>query len=155
MVQVKIKLIEGGIMPSKGSEGAAAFDCYARTYTEVGNKAVLVPLGFAMEIPEGYHAEIIPRSSIGLKTPLRAPHSIGIIDSDYRGEVCAEYECIGEPRVALIGGVYLAPQQYEIKAGDRICQMIIKKNEDVELVVADELSETERGTGGFGSTGRK
>lgn len=154
MIKVKIKLLEGGIIPTKGTKGAAAFDCYARTDMVVKNQAVLVPLGFAIEIPEGYHAEIIPRSSIGLKTPLRAPHSVGIIDSDFRGEVCAEYECKGMLRVALIGGTYIAPDTYEIKAGDRICQMVIKRNEDVELVTAGELSETERGESGWGSTGK-
>lgn len=154
MIEVKIKLLDGGKMPTRGTDGAAAFDCYARTDIVVRDKAVLVPLGFAMEIPKGYHAEIIPRSSIGLKTPLRAPHSIGIIDSDYRGEVCAEYECKGTSQVTIIGGEYLTPDRYSIKAGDRICQLIIKRNENVELVAADELSETERGTGGWGSTGK-
>lgn len=149
---VKIKLLPGGKMPEKKTEGAAAYDCYARIdkndlfYSNeidaifVDRTPRLLPLGFALELPPGYHAEIYPRSSIGLKTKLRMANSVGIIDSDFRGEV----NFIGE---AKNGGVWIGN-------GQRIAQMIIKKNEDVEFVQVDELSETERGTGGFGSTGK-
>ena len=142
MIEVKIKLVEGGIMPTKGSKGAAAYDLYAREDMYVGSEPCIIPLGFNMEIPEGYHAEIYPRSSIGLKTYLRMANSVGIIDSDYRGEVGFIAECRSF-------GSYL-----HIRKGERIAQMIIKRNEEVELVQADELSDTERGVGGFGSTGK-
>jgi dUTP diphosphatase len=150
--QVKIKLLPGGKMPTKGTAGAAAFDCYAREDVEVGKTSVLIGLGFAIEIPDGYHAKIFPRSSIGLKTPLRQPNCCGIIDSDYRGEVKAMYEAkcmklVFDKR----GGMYEKP--IEIKAGDRIAQMLIERNEDVEFVEVDELTPTDRGAGGFGSTG--
>lgn len=82
MKQVKIKLLPGGIMPTKGTKGAAAWDCYAAEDVAVSAEPVLIGLGFAIEIPEGYHAKIFPRSSIGLKTLLRQPNSCGIIDSD-------------------------------------------------------------------------
>lgn len=141
MIEVKIKLLDGGIMPTKGTKGAAAFDCYAREDVAVSDKAALIGLGFAMEIPEGYHAKIFPRSSIGLKTNLRQPNSCGIIDSDYRGEVKAMYE-------AKYNGFNL------VRKGERIAQMLIERNEPVELVEVDELSETDRGSGGFGSTGK-
>ena len=85
-MQVKIKVLEGGKMPTKGTEGAAAYDCYAKETVEVGYNPVLIGLGFALELPEGYHAEIVPRSSVGLKTNLRQPNCVGIIDSDYRGD---------------------------------------------------------------------
>lgn len=142
MVEVKIKLVEGGKMPTLGTEGAAAYDCYAREGIFMTSDATIIPLGFCIEIPKGYHAEIYPRSSIGLKTVLRMANSVGIIDSDYRGEV------------GFIGECKIYGACTHIKAGERIAQMIIKKNEDVNLVQVDELSETERGTNGFGSTGK-
>lgn len=159
---VKIKLLPGGKMPEKKSKGAAAYDCYARLYrrtyevrkdgTEreiwvekaesVNDKTpVLIPLGFALELPEGYHAEIYPRSSVGLKTKIRVPNSIGIIDSDYRGEV----NLICETKE---GSEW-------VSNGQRIAQMLIVKDSEVELKLSDELSETERGEGGFGSTGKR
>ncbi len=142
MVEIKIKLVEGGKMPTLGTEGAAAYDCYARETVYMSSDAKIIPLGFCVEIPKGYHAEIYPRSSIGLKTVLRMANSVGIIDSDYRGEVGFIGEC------KIYGACAI------IKAGERIAQMIIKKNEDVNLVQVDELSETERGTNGYGSTGK-
>lgn len=141
-MDIKVKLIDGGIMPTKMTAGAAAWDCYAREAIAVGNEPVKIPLGFAIEIPHGYHAKIIPRSSIGLHTPLRMV-STGIIDSDFRGEVHAIYE-----KIRTTAPVHI------VYKGDRICQMIIEKNEECELVEADTLSETKRGENGFGSTGR-
>lgn len=138
---VKIKLLPGGKMPEKKSAGAAAYDCYARESKYVDG-VTLIGLGFAMELPEGYYALIVPRSSIGTKTPMRIPNSVGIIDSGFRAEVNAIYEVPGS------GG-------YGVSAGDRIAQMIIRKCEDVELLQVDELSETARGNGGFGSTGKR
>ena len=102
---------------------------------------MLVPLGFAMEIPDGYHAKVLPRSSTGLKTPVRMANSCGIIDSDYRGEVMMIAEAVRE--------------DWHITAGDRVAQMLIEKNEPVVLVESDELSDTVRGSGGFGSTGKR
>lgn len=151
-MQVKIKVLEGGKMPTKGTEGAAAYDCYAKETVEVGYNPVLIGLGFALELPEGYHAEIVPRSSVGLKTNLRQPNCVGIIDSDYRGEVKAMYEL--KPMLGVNRDAFYPSMGYVILKGDRIAQMIIKKNEDVELVEVDELSDTERGVGGFGSTGK-
>lgn len=138
---VKIKLLPGGKMPEKKSAGAAAWDCFAREDLFIRrNEPKLVGLGFAAEPPEGYYLEIVPRSSIGLKTKLRQPNSVGIIDNDYRGEVKAMYEAPGSCDF--------------VKAGDRIAQMILRKMEEADLVQVDELSETERGAKGFGSTGK-
>ncbi|WP_419078732.1 dUTP diphosphatase [Phascolarctobacterium faecium] len=157
--QVKIKLLPGGKMPTKGTEGAAAFDCYAREDITVGEEPVLIGLGFALELPPGYHAKIFPRSSTGLKTSLRQPNSCGIIDSDYRGEVKAMYESKSkmlECKVNKYGNVFnviTGTKPHVIKKGDRIAQMLIERNVDVEFVEVEELSETDRGAGGFGSTG--
>lgn len=139
-MDVKIRLIEGGKMPTKGTDGAACYDCYARCDCAVTSNTTIIPLGFAMEIPEGYHAKIFPRSSTGLKTNIRMANSVGIIDADYRGEV----GFIAEAK----HGAYNF-----VRKGDRIAQMMIEKNVDVELVRVDELSDTARGTGGYGSTG--
>lgn len=151
-VKVKIKILPGGKMPEKKTKGAAAYDCYAREDITVGENPTLIGLGFALELPEGYHAEIVPRSSIGLKTNLRQPNCVGIIDSDYRGEVKAMYE---SKLVTACGMLQITFNPVHIKAGERIAQMLIKKNEDVTLVEVDELSETNRGDGGFGSTGAR
>ena len=150
MMEIKIKLLTGGIMPTKGTIGAAGYGCYAREDITVGTEPVLIGLGFAIEIPPGYHAKIFPRSSTGLKTLLRQPNSCGIIDSDYRGEVKVMYEAkmyVDEKEIVVKKGYH------SIKAGERIAQMLIERNEDTTLVPVAELSETKRGTGGFGSTG--
>lgn len=151
-IKVKIKVIPGGKMPEKKTVGAAAYDCYAKEDVIVGENPVLIGLGFALELPKGYHAEIVPRSSIGLKTKLRQPNSVGIIDSDYRGEVKVMYE---SKLVTACGMLKITFNPVHIKAGERIAQMLIKKNEDVSLVQVDKLSETDRGDGGFGSTGKR
>lgn len=150
---VKIKLLPGGKMPEKKSSGAAAWDCFAREDVIVREAPVLVGLGFMAEPPEGYYLEIVPRSSIGLKTPLRQPNSVGIIDADYRGEVKAMYEVPVGLRDFSIG-VQISVREFVIQSGDRIAQMILRKMEEADLVQVDELSETERGAKGFGSTGK-
>jgi len=139
-MQVKIELVPGGRKPEKKTPGAAAYDCYAREDTMLIAPAI-IPLGFKIELPQGYHAEIVPRSSIGLMTTLRMANSVGIIDSDYRGEV----GFIGESSLS---------EPVVIKKGDRIAQMLIKRDVDTELVVVEKLSSTERGEKGFGSTGK-
>lgn len=145
-MEIKIKLLPGGKMPTKAHRTDAAWDCYAREDVTVGAEPVLIGLGFMIEPPEGYYMEIVPRSSTGLKTRLRQPNSVGIIDNNYRGEVKAMYEtkvnCDCHHKLTT-----------EIKAGDRIAQMILRKQEEAELVEVDELSETERAANGFGSTG--
>lgn len=142
-MNVKIKLIEGGKMPERKTKGAAAFDCYARIEDgfKLINGTTIVPLGFALELPEGYCAKILLRSGIGAKTPIRMANSLGLIDSDFRGEVSAILECHT--------GVF------RIENGERIAQMVIERVEPVTLEVVDELSETERGANGFGSTGAR
>lgn len=149
-MEIKIKLLPGGKMPTKAHRTDAAWDCYAREDVTVGAEPVLIGLGFMIEPPEGYYVEIVPRSSIGLKTQLRQPNSIGIIDNGYRNEVKAMYESRLMPSSGMLDCTTI-PQK--IKAGDRIAQMILRKQEEAELVEVDELSETDRGDGGFGSTG--
>lgn len=155
----KIKLLPGGIMPTKGTPYAAAWDCYSRVDYKVTTDAGKVPLGFCIEVPKGYCAMIYPRSSTGLKTKVRLANSVGIIDSDYRGEVTflAELkdaiELSGNCNCSLEEALQ-AQKPVIIKAGQRICQMVIARVPEFELVQVDELTETERGDSGFGSTGK-
>ena len=149
---VYIKPVNDGEIPKKKSAGAAAWDCYAREGRKVFNgETHKVPLGFALAMPEGVFATLIPRSSMGLKTDLIMANGQGLIDSDYRGEVCAIYRAIN-----LEWDFHSYLPDSDIHIGDRIAQIYF--NEPVNLVVVyefpEEIKDTERGEGGFGSTGK-
>ena len=128
-------------VPTYGTAGAAGLDLYSTgqvTYNSQG--CMRFCTGVAVEIPAGYVGLLFPRSSIS-NTKLRAANAVGVIDSDYRGEitfVCDELQ-------GLRGGY---------KQGDQICQLVIVPAPGIVLREADELSETARGEGGYGSTGR-
>lgn len=144
MQDIKIKVFEGGKLPVYKTKGASCADCYARLegkdFTVIfPNERELIPLGFALELPEGYEAVIRPRSGMMSKG---IDEAIGTIDSDYRGEV----------RACIINNT---TQRINIYNGDRICQMKIQESRQFSFKVVDELTETERGAGGFGSTGVK
>ena len=102
----------------------------------------LIPTGLYIEIPVGYEAQIRPRSGLALKKGISVLNTPGTIDADYRGEI----------GVILIN---LSNEEVIIENGERICQMVIAKHEQAELIRVDVLNETNRGTGGFGSTGVK
>ena len=140
-MQIKIKRIENGKLPEYKTIGSAGADCYARIDKEIilnENEVVTVPLGFAVEIPEGYEMQIRPRSGLAKKNKTIAV--LGTIDSDYRGEVGAII--INHSKSIFI-----------IKPNDRIAQAVVCPVIRAEWYLTDELSETERGEGGFGSTG--
>lgn len=143
-MNVKIKRIEGGKLPEYKTEGAAGADCFARLLDKENPLRLLpgmsscVPLGFAVEIPEGYEMQIRGRSGLARKNNIEC--FPGTIDSDYRGEVCA-----------IIINKGLEP--FEVKDGDRIAQAVIAPVIQAKWNEVEELSETERGEGGFGSTG--
>ncbi len=101
----------------------------------------LVPTGLYMEIPEGYEGQVRPRSGLALKSGITVLNSPGTIDADYRGQIC----------VILIN---LSDKPFAINSGDRIAQMIIARCEQAELLQVETLTETERGAGGFGHTGK-
>jgi len=101
---------------------------------------VLVKTGLFIELPAGYEAQIRPRSGLALKHGLTVLNSPGTIDADYRGEIC----------VLLVN---LSSEPFSINDGERIAQMVIARHEQAEIVVVEELSNTQRGTGGFGHTG--
>ena len=100
----------------------------------------LIPTGIYLEIPEGYEVQIRARSGLAIKRGIGLVNGIGTIDSDYRGEV----------KIALINW---GDEPFVINNGERVAQMVAARYEKVEFTVADELSETERGSGGFGHTG--
>jgi dUTP pyrophosphatase len=101
----------------------------------------LIPTGLFIELPEGYEAQIRPRSGLAIKKGITVLNSPGTIDADYRGEIC----------VILIN---LSNEPFVIEDGERICQMVIAAHEQAEWIEAEELSETDRGAGGFGHTGK-
>jgi dUTP pyrophosphatase len=110
------------------------------TVLEKGGIALL-PTGFAMALPEGYEAQVRPRSGLAITHGIGLINSPGTIDADYRGEV----------KIAVIN---LGPSAYTIRRGDRIAQMVIQKVHQARIEEVDTLGETERSTGGFGHTGR-
>ena len=100
----------------------------------------LIPTGLYIEMPEGYEAQVRPRSGLAIKHGITVLNSPGTIDADYRGEVCVEL-------------INLSNKPYTIESGERIAQLVFNKCEQAELVEVEELNETERGEGGFGHTG--
>jgi dUTP pyrophosphatase len=102
----------------------------------------LVPTGIYIELPEGHEAQIRPRSGLAAKHGISIVNSPGTIDADYRGEI----------KVILVN---LSKEDFTINPGERIAQMVIARYEKVEWVEVEQLSESERGAGGFGSTGKK
>ena len=146
MVKVKFKkLNENAVVPTYGSKFAAGADLYACTLGEEitinAGETVLVKTGISMEIPEGYAGLIYARSGIATKRGLAPANKVGVIDSDYRGEIM----------VALHNHSNI-PQTIADK--ERIAQLVIAPFLSVEFEEADELSDTVRGEGGFGSTGK-
>lgn len=134
------KLHPDAVLPSYAKPGDAGLDLTATTKDWDDEKGCVVfGTGLAIEIPEGHVGLIFPRSSI-CKTPLMLSNSVGVIDAGYRGEVKFFFRPVDRPR-----------KNYEV--GDRIGQLIVIPFDRVEGGWADELSETERGEGGFGSSG--
>lgn len=146
MVKVNFtKLNEKAQTPTYGSQFAAGADLYACEGSEVTIKAgetKLIHTGLALEIPEGYAGLIYARSGIATKRGLAPANKVGVIDSDYRGEIMvALYNHSGEEQT--------------IADGERIAQLVITPFLTVEYEETDALSDTKRGDGGFGSTGKK
>ena len=145
-MQVKIKkLTETAKMPTRGSKAAAGYDLYVDSeepVTIMPGETKPLFTGIAMEIPEGYFGGVYARSGLATRQGLRPPNCVGILDADFRGNI----------------GVGLHNDSKEpqtIQPHERVAQIIIQPFASVEFIEADELSETERGTGGFGSTGKR
>ena len=147
VINVKIKkLYEDTIVPTRADFGSAGMDLYAHLgddYMRVikPHTTEMISVGFAMETPNNTYGAIFARSGLASKKGLRPANSVGVVDSTYRGEVF----------VALHNDTDNVQQ---IMNGDRIAQMIIMEYPTVGIIETDKLSETERGDGGFGSSGR-
>ena len=142
---IKIHMDNGceDLFPRTAHEDDAAFDLRSRVDAVIpSGKITLVPTGVFMELPVGYEAQVRPRSGLALKHGITVLNTPGTIDAGYRGEV----------GVILINA---GPADFTVARGDRIAQMVVQKLADVELVAAEQLSDTSRGAGGFGSTGVK
>ena len=138
-----IPIVPEARIPSKGSAEAAGCDLSsAENMTIPAHGRGLVHTGIRIAPPRGCHIEVRPRSGLALKRGLTVLNTPGTIDADYRGEV----------GVILIN---LSGEPQTIEPGERICQMVIAKHESPEVIEVQELSETERGEGGFGHSGRK
>ena len=141
-MNIKIKLINGGKLPEYKTKGSAGADCYARLTEKViiepGDSAT-IPLGFAVEIPEKLEMQVRGRSGLASKDKVEG--FVGTIDSDYRGEVCAILFNRGKV-------------PFEVNNGDRVAQAVVAPVIKANWDVVEELSDTERGAGGFGSTGK-
>ena len=131
-------------LPAYSTVHASGMDVRAFLPGEVVLKPLerrMIPTGLFLEIPEGYEAQIRPRSGLAIKHGITVLNTPGTIDADYRGEVC----------IILIN---LSDEDFIIRSGDRICQMVIASHEKVNWVVSEELKMTGRGDGGFGHTGK-
>lgn len=137
------KLTENAILPKYAHPGDAGLDLCASEHVEVEpGRTALVKTGLSIELPEGTEAQVRPRSGLALKHQVTVLNSPGTIDEQYRGEVC----------VILINH---GKEKFVIENGMKIAQMVIKPVLTVRVEEAEELSETRRGTGGFGSTGMR
>ena len=145
---INIKLEKDHLLPKYATKHSVAMDLYARINNETKNVVLrpgerrLVSAGFAMELPEGYEAQIRPRSGLALKNGISLVNSPGTIDSDYRGDVGVILINHGSETVLVLNR-------------SRIAQMVIAPITKCEWEMVKELSETERGEGGFGHTGHE
>ncbi len=147
MEQLKIKKVrENAKLPTRATPGSAGLDLYACIDEPItlnkGDKAV-IPTGIALGLDDPHYAAFIhSRSGLAVKHGIGLLNSVGVIDSDYRGEVC-------------VGVIKHTEEPYTIQPFERIAQMVIKPVELPEIIEVQELDETDRGVGGFGSTGKK
>lgn len=142
-MKIKIKkLNENAKIPTRGSDYAAGYDLYSTAdYTIKSGETVKVGTGLSIALPEGTFGAIFARSGLATKQGLRPANCVGVCDSDYRGEYI----------VALHND---SDTNQDIKCGDRIAQLIVMEYPIIDIEEVEELSETNRGDGGFGSTGK-
>ena len=144
MILKILRLEHNKYVPEYKTEGAAGMDLCAAISEPVTLQPLerkLIPTGLKIELEHGYEAQVRPRSGLSIKHGITLINCIGTIDEDYRGEVCVPI-------------VNVSNEAYTIQPDERIAQMVIARVEQAEIKVAVELSETSRGEGGFGSTGK-
>lgn len=143
MIRIKVKrLNQDAVIPKYSKTGDAGMDLTATGYRVLSSSIVEYRTGLAFEIPDGYVGLIFPRSSIS-NTTLTLANAVGVVDSGYRGEVTFRFR--GSP---------FDKNSTLYQKGDRIGQLVVLPYPDVFMVETEDLSETERGTGGYGSTGK-
>ena len=145
MLELRVKLLDDAMpLPRYQRDGDAGFDLHSRVdlVLEAGERAV-VPTGLAVAVPRGYAGLVLPRSGLAARHGIALVNSPGLIDAGYRGEVA----------VILLNTD--RREAFRVRRGDRIAQMVIQKVEQADLLAVAELDETERGAGGFGSTGHE
>ena len=142
MTQIKVVNKSGLELPEYKTEGSAGMDlqCACESVTLKPLERTLVPTGLFMEIPLGYEGQVRPRSGLSIKHGITLINCTGTIDSDYRGEL----------KIPLVN---LSNETYTIKRGDRVAQIVFASVEQGEFLEVETLSETDRGHGGFASTG--
>lgn len=143
---IKVKVVNEGHqpLPVYATPQSAGMDLRADIESPILLKSLdrkLIPTGLHIALPEGYEAQIRPRSGLAIKHGITCLNTPGTIDADYRGEIGVEL-------------VNLSHEDYVVQPGERIAQMIINKFESIEFELVNELDETERGEGGFGHTGK-
>lgn len=143
---MQVKIINKGHhpLPAYATAASAGMDLRALLSEELCLRPlerVVVPTGLFIELSEGYEAQIRPRSGLAIKYGITVINSPGTIDADYRGEI-------------MVGLVNLSAEDFVIRDGERIAQMVIAQHEQVEWQLVEALDPTERGVGGFGHTGR-
>lgn len=138
------KLRENAVIPERKTSGSAGYDlcaCLGAEFIIEPGDLVIIPTGLAVEMEEGYSAMIFTRSGLGIKHGIHVSNGVGVIDSDYRGEI-------------HVGLTNASKTPYKIVPGERIAQMILMRVFTPEIEEIEALSETDRGSGGFGSTGK-
>jgi len=146
-IEIKVKKVRDTLkeIPQRATPGSAGFDLSAAIDKSVAIapfERVLMPTGIAIELPKGYAAFCFARSGLATKHGLSLANGVGVIDSDYRGEI-------------MVGLINLSDKAYAVEPGERIAQMVVLRTCDAFMIEADELGDTDRGGGGFGSTGTK
>ena len=142
-VKIKVKII-GNFIPEYQSEKASGCDLYADVKDDIIIKSgayCIVPTGIRIELPDGYEAQVRPRSGLALQHGIGILNAPGTIDADYRGEI----------RVILFN---LGQDQFTIRSGDRIAQLVFNEVVQGQFIVVEQLNGTKRGSGGFGHTGK-
>jgi dUTP pyrophosphatase len=144
---MKIKIVNRSKhkLPGYTTEKSAGMDIRANTEKDIVLRPMertLINTGMFIELPEGYEAQIRPRSGLAIKNGIAIVNSPGTIDADYRGEIC----------IIIIN---LSKEDFTIHDGDRICQMVIAKHEKAEWIEVENLNNSNRGSGGFGHTGKE
>ena len=146
MAKTRVRIINksGNSLPEYAPEGSSGMDLRANLENQVVLKPMerrLIPTGVFIELPDGYEAQVRPRSGLALKQGITCLNSPGTVDADYRGEIM----------VILIN---LSEQEQTLSHGDRIAQMVIAKVERIKWIASENINETKRNQGGFGHTGK-